>query len=531
MIAPIFCRIAMRSMISGSIAAFRSSVTPSARVAVSSTCSVAPTLGYGRWMCAPCSPFGADSRMPAGSFSTIAPNLRSASRWKSMGRSPIRQPPRSGMNASPSWCSSGPQNRIGIRLDPACASMSAMWAVTTFVGSRIRSPGSVPSVTLTPCTSRRPRTTRTSLMPGTPRRRLEVSPSRDATIAFVTRFFAPRTSMRPRSGTPPSMVMRSKVRPTRSPAFWASVTREFTGSLLLRALAALGADGEGRGSPALPAALEFGDSRFVAQGEGDVVQTLEQPPSGVVVDVERHDDLTDGDLRGNQIDGSRYSRSGIDCGPEFLQIVLGDDTGDQSLLAGVAPEDVAEARAQHDLEAEVAERPDGVLAARSRAEVLAGDQDGGALVLGPVEHEVGVLAPREEEGVLEAGLRDPLEEVGGDDLVGVDVGALERRGDPGVDGEPVHQADTSSAAVADSSSSCCRSHGLDSVPGGGVAGARRGDTGGVRPPLPCRPSKWGLLVEAQRPPGASWWGFMPRHMEQPANRHSAPNSSNTLSRP
>ena len=50
MIAPIFCRIAMRSMISGSIAAFFSSVTPLARTAVSSTCSVAPTLGYGSSM-------------------------------------------------------------------------------------------------------------------------------------------------------------------------------------------------------------------------------------------------------------------------------------------------------------------------------------------------------------------------------------------------------------------------------------------------------------------------------------------------
>ncbi len=47
MIAPIFCSTAMRSMISGSMAALRSSVTPSAITAVSSTCSVAPTLGYG----------------------------------------------------------------------------------------------------------------------------------------------------------------------------------------------------------------------------------------------------------------------------------------------------------------------------------------------------------------------------------------------------------------------------------------------------------------------------------------------------
>ena len=66
MIAPIFCRTAMRSMISGSMAALRSSVMPSARTAVSSTCSVAPTLGYGRSILAPCRPLGAEMRMPSG---------------------------------------------------------------------------------------------------------------------------------------------------------------------------------------------------------------------------------------------------------------------------------------------------------------------------------------------------------------------------------------------------------------------------------------------------------------------------------
>ena len=59
MIAPIFCRTAMRSSISGSTAALVSSVTPSARTAVSSTCSVAPTLGYSRWILVPLRPLGA----------------------------------------------------------------------------------------------------------------------------------------------------------------------------------------------------------------------------------------------------------------------------------------------------------------------------------------------------------------------------------------------------------------------------------------------------------------------------------------
>ena len=44
----------------------------------------------------------------------------------------------------------------------------------------------------------------------------------------------------------------------------------------------------------------------------------------------------------------------------------------------------------------------------------------------------------------------------------------------------------------------------------------------VRPPRPWRPSKLRLEVEAQRSPGARMSGFMPRHIEQPAPRHSKP---------
>jgi len=49
--------------------------------------------------------------------------------------------------------------------------------------------------------------------------------------------------------------------------------------------------------------------------------------------------------------------------------------------------------------------------------------------------------------------------------------------------------------------------------------------------LALPPSKLRLEVDALRSPGASWSGFIPRHIEQPARRHSAPASLNTLSRP
>ena len=85
-----------------------------------------------------------------------------------------------------------------------------------------------------------------------------------------------------------------------------------------------------------------------------------------------------------------------------LDVGLGDDAGDEALLARVPAEDVGESRAQDDLESEVAQRPDGVLAAGAGAEVGPGDEDRRALVGGLVEHELGVLAPAGEQRVFEA---------------------------------------------------------------------------------------------------------------------------------
>ena len=62
-------------------------------------------------------------------------------------------------------------------------------------------------------------------------------------------------------------------------------------------------------------------------------------------------------------------------------------------------------------------------------------------------------------------------------------------------------------------------------------GAIIGLTRCVRPPLPCRPSKLRLLVEAHRSPGCKISGFIPRHIEHPDSRHSNPASRKILSSP
>ena len=147
--------------------------------------------------------------------------------------------------------------------------------------------------------------------------------------------------------------------------------------------------------------------------------------------------------------------------------------------------------------------------------------------LGAVEDELRVLAPGLEQPVLEAVAGDLLEPVGRDDLVGVDVAAAQRDGPAGVRGECFHGCSDSRGRRVGSD----RSAGEARWPSTAVAAATCGETRWVRPPLPCRPSKLRLEVDAERSPGASWSGFMPRHIEQPACRHSAPASVKTLSRP
>src|SRR3546814_15846965 len=64
-----------------------------------------------------------------------------------------------------------------------------------------------------------------------------------------------------------------------------------------------------------------------------------------------------------------------------------------------------------------------------------------------------------------------------------------------------------------------------------AAAAIAGDIRWVRPPGPCRPSKLRFEVEAHRSPGCKRSGFMHRHIEHPASRHSKPASRNSLSSP
>src|ERR1039458_2975918 len=117
---------------------------------------------------------------------------------------------------------------------------------------------------------------------------------------------------------------------------------------------------------------------------------------------------------------------------QLADLLLRQDHRQQPALERVVAEDVREGGGDHGPDALVVERPDGVLARRSAGEVAPRDEQGPAPVLGPVEDEGRSLRPAfvvapvvEEEGAV-AGPLDPLQELLGNDLIGVDVGAVER---------------------------------------------------------------------------------------------------------
>ena len=170
----------------------------------------------------------------------------------------------------------------------------------------------------------------------------------------------------------------------------------------------------------------------VVQRQRDLVEALEQLASLAGLELELEAQVAGADRAVLEVDDALHA--GV-LGGEVEQgahVVLGQGHRQQPAAERVAAEDVGERRRDHRADAVVLERPHRVLARRAAAEVAPGHQHRAAAVRVLVEHEVRalgaavVVAPGVEEERAEAGALDALEELLGDDLVGVDVGAVER---------------------------------------------------------------------------------------------------------
>src|SRR5262245_6257614 len=264
--------------------------------------------------------------------------------------------------------------------------------------------------------------------------------------------------------------------------------------------------------------LEGADLVRLAQREADLVEAVQQAVLAERVDVEAEALRVVGRRDGLAFQVDYQPEAGKRGGlvEQAIDLVLAQHHRQEAVLEAVGEENVGEGRRDHAAEAVVHQRPRRVLARRAAAEVLAREQDVRALVLRPVEHELRVAAPGGEQPGRVAGALDRLQVFLRDDLVGVDVGAVQRRDQPVQDGEFLHQR-----------------HSLTSTkwPAIAAAAAIAGLTRCVRLPSPWRPWKLRFEVDAQRSPALSRSSFMPRHIEQPGSRHSKPASRKILSRP
>src|ERR1700722_3646789 len=137
-----------------------------------------------------------------------------------------------------------------------------------------------------------------------------------------------------------------------------------------------------------------------------------------------------------------------------LHLFLGQGHQQEAVLAGIGVKDIREGRGDDAAETIVRKRPGCMLTRRSAAEILARDQDSSIPVVGVVQNEVRMgracvwpllnAPPIIKEEVFITGALDPLKELFGNDLIGVDIFALEMCDDRRVLAKWLHWTDSTS---------------------------------------------------------------------------------------
>ncbi len=123
------------------------------------------------------------------------------------------------------------------------------------------------------------------------------------------------------------------------------------------------------------------------------------------------------DFLGLEVDGERRVRAAARVVEKLVDVGLGKADRQNAVLEAVVVEDIGERRGDDAADAEIEERPGGMLAGGAAAEVVARDQDLGLLVGLLVEDEVGVflavlvIAQLEEQRLAEPGPLDRLQKL------------------------------------------------------------------------------------------------------------------------
>src|SRR5712691_3148460 len=173
--------------------------------------------------------------------------------------------------------------------------------------------------------------------------------------------------------------------------------------------------------------------RFVLQCETDVVQTIEQAMAYKIVDGElRAKALIVMYLALLQVDGELVIFYLAGAPHHFSSFILAQEHGEETIFRAVVGEDVGEGRGNDGAESEIRQRPDRMLTRGTAAKVLSSDQNARSCVARLVQYKTRVLlsiggeTPVIKQELTKARALNPLQKLLGNDLVGVDIYAVER---------------------------------------------------------------------------------------------------------
>src|SRR5437870_10232506 len=173
-----------------------------------------------------------------------------------------------------------------------------------------------------------------------------------------------------------------------------------------------------------------GDFTVVGERQSDVVESFEQAllREGIDLEARRPSEPIGNRLRG-QVDRELIIVVALDCGENGVRLHGRENDRKDVILEAVIAEDIGERGRDYGLEAEVRQRPYGVLARTAAAEIGTRDEDRRLFEARLIQHElaVGLIAPVVKESGGESATYDRLEKLLRDDLVGVDVGTIHRR--------------------------------------------------------------------------------------------------------
>ncbi len=145
--------------------------------------------------------------------------------------------------------------------------------------------------------------------------------------------------------------------------------------------------------------FEFGDVLALVQGHPDFIQAADQVILHCLVDVKMEADLlveVEHDALFLQVDGGLQARKTLHHLEDVVDLGLLELHVEQAVLHAIVVEDVGEGRdaflfwRQDRLQSVLGQRPDGVLPRGAAAEVIAGDQYGGAAELRAIHLEIRV---------------------------------------------------------------------------------------------------------------------------------------------